>query len=84
MPVLGSRFSVLGIMSQHISLPSAVVDPPAVVNTVYRSPSAQAWRHFWRDPGAITGAVIVGLLLLMALLAPLLAPYDPIRSSTMA
>ncbi len=78
MPVLGSRFSVLGIMSQQISLPTAVVDEPtAAIGTVYRSPSAQAWRQFWRDPGAIAGAVIVGLLLLMALLAPLLAPYDP-------
>src|SRR5215212_1812018 len=65
-------------MGQHISLPTTVADQPAVVNdTVYRSPAAQAWRQFRRDPGAIAGSVIVGLLLLMALFAPLLAPYDP-------
>src|SRR5262249_20070664 len=37
----------------------------------------QAWRQFWRDPGAIAGAVLVGLLVLMALFAPSLAPHDP-------
>jgi peptide/nickel transport system permease protein len=65
-------------MSQQISLPTtAPIDSAVVIGTVYRSPSAQAWRQFRRDPGAIAGAVIVGLLILMALFAPVLAPYDP-------
>src|SRR3954447_25746665 len=65
-------------MSQHISIPTAAVDEPAIVNGMaYRSPAAQAWRQFWRDPGAIAGSAIVGLLILMALLAPVIAPYDP-------
>ena len=65
-------------MNQNVTLPASVAkEATLTVDTVYRSPSAQAWRQFWRDPGAITGAVIVGLLLLMAFLAPLLAPYDP-------
>ena len=65
-------------MNQDVTLPANVAkEVTLTVGTVYRSQSAQAWRQFWRDPGAITGAVIVVSLLLMALLAPLLAPYDP-------
>ena len=65
-------------MSQQISLPTTIVEQPTVVSgAAYRSPAAQAWRQFRRDPGAIAGSVIVCLLLLMALFAPLLAPYDP-------
>jgi peptide/nickel transport system permease protein len=42
-----------------------------------RSPFAQAWRRFRRDPGAMSGAVIVLLVVLLALCAPLIAPYPP-------
>ena len=65
-------------MSQNISIPTAVIDEPVVIaGTLYRSPAAQAWRQFRRDPGAIAGAAIVGLLVLMALLAPAIAPHAP-------
>jgi len=65
-------------MSQNISIPAAAVDEPtSVAVPAYRSPAAQAWRQFWRDPGAIAGVVLVSLLILMALFAPVLAPHDP-------
>src|SRR5918912_484107 len=65
-------------MNQDISIPTTVPTESVVeVGTAYRSPAIQAWRQFWRDPGAIAGAVIVGLLVLTAILAPALAPYDP-------
>jgi peptide/nickel transport system permease protein len=65
-------------MSQNISIPTAAPDEPALVTeTTYRHPAAQAWRRFWRDPGAVVGAAIVLGLVLVAIFAPLLAPYDP-------
>lgn len=41
-----------------------------------RSGSMSVWRRFRRHPGAIVGAIILGLLALAVLLAPL-SPYDP-------
>jgi peptide/nickel transport system permease protein len=65
-------------MNQDIPLPIGVAkETTSTADISYRSPAAQAWRQFWRDPGAIAGAVVVGLLVLMALLAPALAPHDP-------
>lgn len=64
-------------MSQDTTIPTAADEPAVVGGAVYRSPAAQVWRHFWHDPGAIAGVVIVGLLVLMALLAPALAPHAP-------
>src|SRR6476469_3282678 len=65
-------------MNQDVVVPAGVATEAAsTVNASYRSPAVQAWRQFWRDPGAITGSLIVGLLILMALFAPVLAPYDP-------
>src|SRR5262245_6899233 len=65
-------------MNQDISLPTTVpADSVVEVGTAYRSPALQAWRQFWRDPGAIAGTVIVALLMLTAIFAPALAPYDP-------
>jgi peptide/nickel transport system permease protein len=65
-------------MNQDVTLPAGVAkETTLTAGTSYRSPAAQAWRQFWRDPGAIAGIVIVGLLVLMALFAPALAPYDP-------
>jgi len=37
-----------------------------------------AWRRLRRNPGAITGAVIISIFILVAALAPVLAPYDPL------
>src|SRR6476660_250850 len=65
-------------MSQDISIPTAATDQPIIERgAVYRSPTAQAWRQFWRDPGAIVGVTIVVLLVLLAVFAPTLAPYAP-------
>src|SRR4051794_4302064 len=65
-------------MNQDVTLPASVAKEATLTAvSAYRSPAAQAWRQFRRDPGAIAGSVIVCLLLLMALFAPLLAPYDP-------
>src|SRR3954469_18362205 len=65
-------------MSQDISIPTAAADQPIIESgPVYRSPTAQAWQQFWRDPGAIVGVAIVALLVLMAIFAPALAPYAP-------
>jgi peptide/nickel transport system permease protein len=65
-------------MNQDISLSTTV---PAATEAegarTYRSPAARAWRQFWRDPGAIVGAVIVVLLALIGIFAPQLAPYGP-------
>lgn len=41
-----------------------------------RSGSVSVWRRFRRHPGAIVGAIVLGLLALAVLLAPL-SPYDP-------
>ena len=37
------------------------------------------WRRFRRHPGAVAGAIVLGLILLAILLAPL-SPYDPLES----
>src|SRR6266545_5101912 len=66
-------------MNQDLSLPTPVAAPEIAEVRIYRSPAAQIWRQFWRDPGAICGAVIVALLVLTALFAPALAPYEPSR-----
>ncbi|MEP7188988.1 MAG: ABC transporter permease, partial [Roseiflexaceae bacterium] len=65
-------------MNQDVTLPAKVAkEPTLTAGTAYRSPTAQAWRQFWRDPGAIVGVAIVALLVLMAIFAPALAPYAP-------
>ncbi len=42
------------------------------------SSGSAAWRRFRRSPGAIAGAIVVGLILLAAICAPLVAPQDPL------
>ena len=59
-----------------ISTPTVAAPDIAVVH-IHRSPAAQAWRRFWRDPSALTGAALVALLIALAVFAPLIAPYDP-------
>ena len=50
---------------------------PAKSNKVRaRSGGTSVWRRFRRHPGAIAGAIVLGLIALTALLAPL-SPYDP-------
>jgi peptide/nickel transport system permease protein len=38
---------------------------------------SEAWHRLIRNPGAIVGAVLVGIFVLTAIFAPLIAPYDP-------
>src|SRR5437867_904062 len=65
-------------MNQDLPIPTtAVAGAPSDEVHAYRSPAAQSWRRFWRDPGAIAGALLVMLLACMAVFAPLIAPYDP-------
>ncbi|HEX9440208.1 MAG TPA: hypothetical protein VF909_11015, partial [Roseiflexaceae bacterium] len=65
-------------MNQDLPIPTtAVAGGLSAEVRAYRSPAAQSWRRFWRDPGAIAGALIVTLLACMAVFAPLIAPYDP-------
>jgi peptide/nickel transport system permease protein len=49
-------------------------------DVAFSAPSG-LWRDAWfrlrRNPGAITGFVLVGAFIVVALLAPLIAPYDP-------
>jgi peptide/nickel transport system permease protein len=42
---------------------------------------AAAWRRFRRSPGAIAGALVVGIILLAAILAPLVAHQDPLAQA---
>jgi len=42
-----------------------------------RTPAGDALRHLRRNPVAVGGTVILGLLLLLAILAPVVAPYAP-------
>lgn len=65
-------------MSQDTTISAGAAPPPRIdLRGGRRSPLAQAWRQFWRNPAAWAGAAVVALLVLLALLAPLLAPYDP-------
>ncbi len=40
------------------------------------------WARFSRNPLALTGATIVGLLVLVAIFAPWIAPYNPLKIDT--
>lgn len=40
------------------------------------TPAYESWKRFKRNPTALIGLVIVGLLVLLAIFAPLIAPYD--------
>jgi peptide/nickel transport system permease protein len=42
---------------------------------------AAAWRRFRRSPGAIIGAIVVGVILLAAIFAPIVAPHDPLAQA---
>jgi peptide/nickel transport system permease protein len=65
-------------MNQDLPIPTTTVAGALSAEArAYRSPAAQSWRRFWRDPGAIAGTLIVTLLACMAVFAPLIAPYDP-------
>ncbi len=45
------------------------------------SSGAAAWLRFRRSPGAIAGAIVVGIILLCAILAPLVAHQDPLAQA---
>ena len=49
---------------------------------LHESMASLVWRRFRRHPGAIAGAIVLGLIILLVLLAPL-SPYDP-EASDMA
>ncbi len=40
-----------------------------------------AWRRFRRSPGAIAGAIVIGIILLAAICAPLVATQDPLAQA---
>jgi peptide/nickel transport system permease protein len=66
------------VMNQDLPIPSPTLAAPDLPTVqVHRSPVAQAWRRFRRDPGALMGAAVVALLLAMAVFAPLIAAHDP-------
>lgn len=54
----------------------AAADP--VLARKQRSLWADSWQRLWRNPGAVVGAIILGVLVLAALLAPYIARYDPV------
>jgi peptide/nickel transport system permease protein len=37
-----------------------------------------ALRRLWRNPAAIVGGILIGLVILVAIFAPLIAPHDPV------
>jgi peptide/nickel transport system permease protein len=39
----------------------------------------EAWQRLVRNPGAIIGAIFVGVFIICALFAPLIAPYSPVE-----
>jgi peptide/nickel transport system permease protein len=43
---------------------------------LHESMASLVWRRFRRHPGAIAGAIVLGLIILLVVLAPL-SPYDP-------
>ena len=55
---------------------TAALTPTASAWANARSGRMSVWRRFRRHPGAIVGALVLGLLTLAVLLAPL-SPYDP-------
>jgi peptide/nickel transport system permease protein len=50
---------------------------PSAAPSTGRRPPAQILRSLTRSPGALVGAVLVGLFVFTALFGPWLAPYDP-------
>jgi len=55
---------------------TAALVPSASPRITARSGRTAVWRRFRRHPGAIAGAIVLGLIVLAVLLAPL-SPYDP-------
>ena len=43
---------------------------------VKSTPAYESWKRFKRNPTALIGLIVVGLLILVAIFAPVLAPYD--------
>ena len=43
---------------------------------VKSTPAYESWKRFKRNPTALIGLIVVGILILVAILAPVLAPYD--------
>jgi len=49
-----------------------------VLTRPQRSLWVDSWQRLWRNPGAVVGAFILGILILAAFLAPYIGRYDPI------
>lgn len=43
---------------------------------VKSTPAYESWKRFKRNPTALIGLAVVGILILIAIFAPLIAPYD--------
>jgi peptide/nickel transport system permease protein len=52
------------------------------VPQTHESMASMVWRRFRRHPGAIAGAIVLGILVLGVILAPL-SPYDPEASDVL-
>ena len=56
---------------------SAVPELAATVVASPPSPTAELWRDFRRNRGAVAGLVVIVLLVFVAVFANVIAPYDP-------
>lgn len=54
--------------------------PAAVALPAAPTAPRRSWRRLGRNPSAVAGALIVGVLLGVALAAPLIAPRDPLQN----
>ncbi len=66
-------------MSEPKATTSAVVGVPGLGQERSRSLWADAFRRLIRNPGSVTGAIILLSLILIAVLAPTITQYDPIE-----
>ena len=55
--------------------PPAICTSPAAPTDLIRTPWAEFWRKFRRQPVALVAGAFVGLLVLMAIFAPALVPF---------
>ncbi|MGQ0567930.1 MAG: ABC transporter permease [Armatimonadota bacterium] len=59
----------------------------SVVITAPAPAERRGWRQAWRmlrNPLAMVGLLLIGLLIVIAVIAPLIAPYDPLKTETTA
>ena len=66
-------------MNEPKTTTSAAVGVPELRKERARSLWVDAFRRLIRNPGSVTGAIILLLLILVAFLAPVITRYDPIE-----